>query len=37
MQRKRALWLVSLFNGISTYAGYLMQKLSYEKNSSGII
>ena len=29
--------LVSLFNGISTYVGYLMPKPSFKKNSSGTI
>ena len=29
--------LVSLFNGISTFVGYLMPKLFSEKNSSGTI
>ena len=29
--------LVSLFNGISTYIGYLMPKPSFKKNSSGTI
>ena len=29
--------LVSLFNGISTFMGYLMPKLFSEKNSSGTI
>ena len=29
--------LVSLFNGISTFAGYLMPKPFSEKNSSGTI
>ena len=29
--------LVSLFDGISTFMGYLMPKSSLEKNSSGII
>ena len=29
--------LVSLFNDISIFAGYLMPKLSFEKNSSGTI
>ena len=29
--------LVSLFNGISTFVGYLMSNLSLEKNSSGTI
>ena len=29
--------LVSLFNGISTYVGYLMPKLFFWKNSSGTI
>ena len=28
---------VSLFNGISTFVGYLMSKLFSEKNSSGTI
>ena len=27
--------LVSLFNGISTFVGYLMPKPPFEKNSSG--
>ena len=29
--------LVSLFNGISTFIGYLMPKLFSKKNSSGTI
>ena len=29
--------LVSLFNGISTFVGYLMPKPFFEKNSSGTI
>ena len=29
--------LVSLFNGISTFLGYLIPKPSFEKNSSGTI
>ena len=29
--------MVSLFNGISTFAGYLMPKVFSEKNSSGTI
>ena len=29
--------LVSLFNGISTFVGYLMPKLFSQKNSSGTI
>ena len=29
--------LVSLFNGISTFVGYLMPNLFFEKNSSGTI
>ena len=29
--------LVSLFNGISTFVGYLMPKLFPKKNSSGTI
>ena len=29
--------LVSLFNGILTFAGYLMPKSFFEKNSSGAI
>ena len=29
--------LVSLFNGISTFVGYLMPKLFFQKNSSGTI
>ena len=29
--------LVSLFNGISTFIGYLMPKPFFEKNSSGAI
>ena len=37
--RKEAarLGLVSLFNGISTFVGYLMPKSFSEKNSSGTI
>ena len=31
------LGLVSLFNGISTFVGYLMPKLFSSKNSSGTI
>ena len=30
-------WLVSLFNDISTFVGYLMPKLFSWKNSSGTI
>ena len=30
-------WLVSLFNGISTFVGYLMPNPFSEKNSSGTI
>ena len=30
-------WLVSLFNGISSFVSYLMPKLSFLKNSCGII
>ena len=30
-------WLVSLFNSISTFVGYLMSKPSFKKNSSGTI
>ena len=30
-------YMVSLFNGISTFVGYLMPKLFSEKKSSGII
>ena len=29
--------LVSLFNDISTFVGYLMPKPSFQKNSSGTI
>ena len=29
--------LVSLFNGISTFVGYLMPKPFFQKNSSGTI
>ena len=29
--------LISLFNGISTFVGYLMSKLFSKKNSSGTI
>ena len=28
---------ISLFNGISTFVGYLMAKPSFEKNSNGTI
>ena len=31
------IWFLSLFNGLSTIVGYLMPKLSFEKNSSGTI
>ena len=34
---KQMIGLVSLFNGISTFVGYLMPKLFSEKNSSGTI
>ena len=32
-----ASFLVSLFNGISTFVGYLIPKPFFEKNSSGTI
>ena len=34
---KKCRRLVSLFNGISTFLGYLMPKQFFEKNSSGTI
>ena len=37
--REKLQWtvgLVSFFNGISTFVGYLMLKLSFENNSSGL-
>ena len=33
----KSIGLVSLFNGISTFVGYLMPKPFSEKNSSGTI
>ena len=30
-------WLVSLFNVITTFVGYLMPKPSFKKNNSGTI
>ena len=36
-QRNRSDGLVSLFNGISTFVGYLMPKPSFQKNSNDVI
>ena len=39
IQELKVIWfgLVSLFNSISTFVGYLMPKLFFQKNSSGTI
>ena len=35
--KKKRFGLISLFNGLSIFVGYLMPKQSLKKNSSGIV